>query len=723
MFRFQQHYNSSIAFAKSTDFAKAILVTIGVVTPILVGYYLDYLGLGIAIGTGVLLSSPSSVSGSLKNKRIGILLSSLIATLVSFIGAYIPDIYWIQLPYLGIMTFALAFIAVYGFRASLVGFSGLFALVLSFANLSSSGMPPYERSLLIGLGGILYLLLTLLYDVLAPKKQTEELLETAIELSSRYIEARGQFLRQSIDRDTGLKKLFTVQSDFNDHLEKLREILLDSRHASGTSSYYRKRFLVLGELVDLLELSLTSPIPPARMHEILKKYPQQLYAFVNLNKAQTETLRKIAHTDLKKNKVDLNALRAALKETKNKIDNYKAPTASTEDDIILHNLYELQENQTQRIINIAQILDRNKIIKNTNSANLNDLEGFVTKQDYSFQILLDNLNKDSPIFKHALRIAFIAVLGFGLGNFFEVQNPYWILLTIIVIMRPSYGLTKERSKNRIIGTLLGAALATGIVYVFRDNTLFRILAVLSFIMAHASLQKNYRTGAFFITLSIIFAYALLRPDILAVIQFRVLDTSLGAALTALASAFLWPTREAKSLKFNLAESLRTNRNYLQVISSHYETKKQIETHYKLARKKAFLATATVNAAIQRLLQEPGATGKLTGKLYELVVLNHAFLGALASIGAYLRNHNTTHIDDVFSKYKNPIFQNLDTAIAVLENKSTTGTLPDTSKELEVPVPSIYINKELHEAHILTEQLKWLKKLSEDFNKQLKALHT
>ena len=718
-----QLYTNTIAFIRSTDFSKALLVTIGVVLPILIGYLYDQLSIGIALGTGVVFSSPSSISGSIKNKRIGILLSALIATLVSFSGAYIPQLYWIQLPYLGVMCFALAFLAVYGFRASLVGFSGLFALVLSFSNLSASGMPPYERSLLIGLGGIWYVLLTILYDGLAPKKQVEELLETAILLSADYIAARGLFLSRSVDRDTGLQKLFTVQSGFNEHLEKLREILLDSRYASGTSSYYRKRFLVLGELVDLSELSLTSPIPPVKMHEVLERYPRQLQAFLNLNKAQTETLKKIAVTNLQKNKVDLSWLRTALKETSNQVANFKEKDTHPEAYIILQNLYELQENHSQRIVNIAQILDRTKTVNLSNSRNIKELEGFITKQDYSFQILLDNLNRDSPIFKHALRISCIAVLGFGLGNFFEVQNPYWILLTIVVIMRPSYGLTKERSKNRIIGTLIGALLATALVYVLHDKQFFRICAILSFIMAHASLQKNYRTGAFFITLSIIFAYSLLRPDILAVIQFRVLDTAVGAALAALANAFLWPTREAKSIKHNLAESLRANRTYLDVISSHYESKEQIENSYKLARKKAFLATATVNAAIQRLLQEPSSKGKLTGKIYELAVLNHAFLGALASIGAYLRSHNSTRRGTIFTKYKAPIFQNIDAAIALLENKFTDPGTPITSAESEEPVLSNYKEEELNEAHILTEQLKWLKKLSEDFNKQLKLLHT
>jgi uncharacterized membrane protein YccC len=74
------------------------------------------------------------------------------------------------------------------------------------------------------------------------------------------------------------------------------------------------------------------------------------------------------------------------------------------------------------------------------------------------------------MFRHSFRLT-IAILFAWAGNIFEIQNTYWILLTIIVIMRPSYGLTKERSKDRIIGTFIGAAVAFGIVLV-THNTIY-----------------------------------------------------------------------------------------------------------------------------------------------------------------------------------------------------------------------------------------------------------
>jgi len=96
------------------------------------------------------------------------------------------------------------------------------------------------------------------------------------------------------------------------------------------------------------------------------------------------------------------------------------------------------------------------------------------------------------------------LFAYSLGLFFEIQNTYWILLTIIVIMRPSYGLTKERSKDRIIGTVIGAVIAVGIVLLTQNQILYAVLALISLVFAFALIQQNYKSAAALITISIVF---------------------------------------------------------------------------------------------------------------------------------------------------------------------------------------------------------------------------
>ena len=120
-------------FLKSTGFSRAILVGIAVTLPIVLGIQLGYFEIGLALGFGAFWCSPSDVSGSFQHKKIGIIISAALVMVVSFIGGYLHYETCLSLPVLGILSFGIAFISVYGFRASLISFSGLLALALSFA--------------------------------------------------------------------------------------------------------------------------------------------------------------------------------------------------------------------------------------------------------------------------------------------------------------------------------------------------------------------------------------------------------------------------------------------------------------------------------------------------------------------------------------------------------------------------------------------------------------
>lgn len=154
-----------------------------------------------------------------------------------------------------------------------------------------------------------------------------------------------------------------------------------------------------------------------------------------------------------------------------------------------------------------------------------------------------NFSFKSPIFRHSLRLAATVIIGYALGSIFAFQNPYSILLIVIVIMRPSYGLTRNRAKDRLIGTLIGGAIAFGLVFLIQTPYIYGIMGVISLVIAVSLLQKNYKASATFITLSAVFIYAILSPDVLNLIKFRILDTLVGVGLSYAAMRWLWPTWE------------------------------------------------------------------------------------------------------------------------------------------------------------------------------------
>jgi hypothetical protein len=72
----------------------------------------------------------------------------------------------------------------------------------------------------------------------------------------------------------------------------------------------------------------------------------------------------------------------------------------------------------------------------------------------------------------------------------------------------------------------------------------------------------------------------------------------------------------------------------------YQDPSKHKLSYSLARKEAFLAISNLNA-FQRLTQDPKSKQKEFQLIYEIVTLNQTMVSAIASIGNFISNHQTT----------------------------------------------------------------------------------
>ncbi|MGY5849455.1 FUSC family membrane protein [Salegentibacter sp. F14] len=735
------YFDELLKFFRSRDFSKAVILSIAISLPIAVFTYLDNYEVGVALAIGCLLSSPSDIQGSFSHKIIGVFLAAILAGMVSLVFGYASINLWILLPVLAILVFGIAYMAVFGFRASLVAFSGLFALVLSFANISTV-LEVWQRAGLIVLGGLWYLLLSVLWHYLNPKRATEQLLAQAMELTALYLKTRAQLLTEDKKRESLQKELFRLQGELNEKHESLRDALIRSRLSFGNSNYARKRLLIFIELVDILELAIANPVDYAKMDEVFgdeSVLPEKLSSLVNslaLELDQIATsLEKNANYTQKEIQENLEGIQRGFSSFRNNLD----LNDNKEHMFLLENLFDYLERQAQKINTIIRILynleDKKRVFPKKK-----EVLRFITPQDYDPKILLENLNLDSTIFRHSLRLSVVVLIGFSVGAYFSLDNAYWILLTIIVIMRPNYGLTKERSKQRIIGTLIGGVIAIGIVFFIKNQMVYAILGLFSLTLAFSLVQRNYKTAAVFITLSIVFIYSLLQPDVYNVIQYRIIDTVVGASLAALGNLLLWPAWEVKGIKNVMLKSIEANKIYLEEIAQYYKQKGSLPISYKLARKNAFLETGNLNTAFQRMTQEPKSKQKEISKVYEIVGVNQTFLGALASLGTYIRNHKTTSASEHFDILVQHIIQNLKNTGIVLSEQEIR-KLPDKESSLKAGealhrnYQDLLLRREaqigdrntqndenlqaqLREAHLVTNQLNWLLELSEKLHKNI-----
>lgn len=646
---------------------------------------------------------------------------------ISFIGGYLKISNYLLFPILGVLTFIIAFISIYGFRASLISFSGLLALVLSFAHVSEN-LEVYQYALLIGVGGLWYLLLSTIWFYLNPKAQTTETLNDIFILTADFLDTRRQLIGEQPNRTTLQKQLMTLQLQLTEHHDTLREILISYRKSSGKSFYHGKRLLVFIQLIEILETAVANPVNYDKMDALFQTNPEFKSDFQKLILEFSLQLRIIAEQINNPKKFPShNVLVKAFKSLEQDILKFKneSDPKNYERYLMLQNFLDYQKKQFEKLKKIKWVLGSPELTSD-DLVKRDNLKRFIEAQDYDPKLILRNLSFKSTIFKHSLRLAVTVMLGYGIGLFFDLQNPYWIILTIIVIMRPSYGLTKTRSKDRIIGTLIGAVLASGLVLLIHHPYVYGALGVFSLVIAFSMVQKNYKASATFITLSVIFIYAILEPDVLKVIQYRVIDTIIGAALSYLTMRWLWPAWSFMEIGDTIKDSLKANTAFFKSLSSYYIKKGNIPTSLKVNRKEAFVQTSNLSAAFQRMAQEPKSKQNHIDHIYELVEINHSFLASLASLSAYVQNHKTTAASEEFKIITQKIQDNLDLICEQLEtidfeaeksgstlNEYTPEKLNFSIDQLTNNVISQTDNVRAHkEVHLVWEQMYWLFSLSE-----------
>ena len=66
-----------------------------------------------------------------------------------------------------------------------------------------------------------------------------------------------------------------------------------------------------------------------------------------------------------------------------------------------------------------------------------------------------NLHLQSPIFRHALRLAALVALGDIIGRSVSWRRSYWLPMTIVLVLKPEFTATFTRGTLRIIGTIVG----------------------------------------------------------------------------------------------------------------------------------------------------------------------------------------------------------------------------------------------------------------------------
>jgi uncharacterized membrane protein YccC len=726
--KFNKHLNSF-------DFFRASIVSVLLVLPIYWGFKTNNYPVGMSVVVGVMFAYFSNIEGTNRNRIIGMFYSLSLGLIVLagfFISAQLDNFF--RIPILALLIFGSSMLSVFGFRGSMIGFAGLFAVVMGFM-LHKYELSGLEIIQFVGIGGLAYIMVASFSHFIFQRRHIQILLADCVELTAHYLQMSDALKWNANDNSPDLQyRLLKTQSAINENHELLRSMLMSEKSKLLSTSENRKLYLLFIEMIDLYEMAIAWNPDIEAFEEELGKFTNLLSPYQKISTSVSEHLLKLSEA-LRENsrfRID-NELKELLTSADDNIKNYveaiKLPKAR-EGALMMRNLldHEIRETEKLRLIDniYNNLLRESQLVPRRNPQ-------FITTQNYSWNTIKINLNTESVIFRHSIRLMTAFLLSFIIGQMVNPDYANWIIVTTMVILRPNYGLTKSRAKSRMAGTILGMCFTLALVYFFKNNILFGSVAALSLLIGFSYINKNYKIASAGITISILLLYVLNENDSIEIILNRGLFTFIGVLISLFAMYFIWPVWEKENIKDAIKNALLANLNYLKAVNNLYRTKQEADTAYRLIRKEAFIKNGNLNGAFQRLQEEPKSKKNQVSNIYAAVLLNHSFLSAIAAYSAYIQSHKTTNTSESFEKIMDYICVNLQNAIAVLKGRSISKNPDKCSEAFEIlekkyaelnqkrnqevesgiMTMSAEMRSKLQEAKVIIEQLKWLKNLSEN----------
>jgi len=249
------------------------------------------------------------------------------------------------------------------------------------------------------------------------------------------------------------------------------------------------------------------------------------------------------------------------------------------------------------------------------------------------EVFRNHLNLQSPIFRHALRLAVLVAVGDILGTEVSWRRTYWLPMTIALVLKPEFTATFTRGLLRIAGTILGLLLATEIFHLFNPGMTLQVILIFVFVFVLRWLgPANYGIFGIAVSALVVLLLAIGGVSPKDVIWARGVNTVAGGAL-ALLAYWLWPTWERTRVSERIAEMLDAYRNYARALSRWNPTDKSWVQELERARRGARSARANLEASIDRLGSEPGTTRERIARLSAVLASSHRFIHALMALDA------------------------------------------------------------------------------------------
>jgi uncharacterized membrane protein YccC len=622
-FIYSQHAYSGLRMAIGTVLPGAVLI---------VFFNLPLQGISCALGAFCisLIDLPAPLWRKHRHMLFGTLLMAFVSALTM---VAMPHFIALWMVLIGV-CFVAGLTAGYGALATAMGIAAMLAVSMMLSQ-RNSDLDSWRFLTWLVLGGVWYTYFCLMMCRIFQTQMARRSLADCMFATAEYLNARSQCYIPEIPLEKCYRDMIKTQVAVIETQQESRNLVLANMFVGRRMVVEPRRIRLFNIMTDIIDMhdsvlamqvnfeSLRHDFEQTDAHEfmrdLLRKTAQEL---CRVAEAVVAGVQPMFHFTVK---AELRALEYEVQLAK-----------GTEVEAVLELAY-------KRGRTIASMME--KLIQDlTSTTNTSELSLEVIEKKY-FQPASSwkGFQWSIPGLRYALRLSLAVAFGMAVSEFIG-GHSIWIVITIMVVLRPGFGLTQQRNKYRLIGTLLGCVAIQGVLWtVHQPTSLFWIMTV-SFLLLFCFLRLNYLVSVFFATVGILLLYHFMSPQA-ALVGQRAIDTLIGTCIGGIAG-YLFPTWEYQLIAPQVAAVLKSCRRYCNRVFAPVLD----AVEYRLARRDALIALTALSASYHRMLLEPVANQVQIQELSEVVVQSNILVSEIASL-SYMRHENAELTDA-------PVFQSV-----------------------------------------------------------------
>jgi uncharacterized membrane protein YccC len=580
-----------------------------------------------------------------------ILLGSACALLTGFASSH-SLLIWLAVP---MLAFIFSMFAVFGKQGGLLGFACLLIMTLTMrAPLATHEV--LEHTAYSFLGGLFYFGYSVLVHRLFWHRDEQQALSVALFATADYMLARSQFYDVHADLETSYRQLIHAQANMTEKHQTARDtVLRELPRGQGRADLLRARMLnVFIDMVALLDTLVATHTDYATLRRSLPDADVMLFGRDALRKLARNISLQALNIARNRQTTERSSVKAELRAIEYELEKYR------QDGMVEHSpeVYALLVQVLRRLRNATRLVDRmaDHMSRDTGTELVDmrldkSTNRFLSRRKWRLGMLTSNLRLDSPHFRYASRVAIATLAAMTLSAVFsytlsaEGMNPglsthsYWIILTIIVVMKPGFALTRQRNGWRLAGTLIGCGLALALFNATTNANVYLAVLVITCILGYSLIQVNFMMAAIFNTLFVLLVFHFISPSSSLVIGERLVDTFAGCVIALLCS-YILPWWEynfmgslAEALKKANLEFLDAGLQYARLSrqqagspatgsGSLDQQQHEAELRWRVARKNVHIAFGNFASAFYRMMDEPIRRQHKLPELNHLLIQNH-----------------------------------------------------------------------------------------------------